>query len=351
MKKILLVLALALFSLNGTSQEVFKKSFWIPEKISFEDGKTILLMETNYWTKSQIDSLANSSDKEIKKIYEKKLKEIQKSYPMGKKINFYKKDSSLKTEITIKTETSIDNVFFEDLLFKMETPYVGPGFDRGNLKMKEEKVYVNPYLIMEKEISRQEERISKSIDIDEINQLLEKNDSISNSSEEESNYTRKTYYYELKNRQSIKIPFSELFISAVTLPIKYRFGSENGDIEEDFASDINVNVLFGFSLGRKKFMYRKNVDNLERETKWLMGLFIGTSSIEFNTNNTLPSLDANETFRKGVLSYGFGTGISIGKFQGTVFGGWDNAVGNQSDLWNYDNKFWIGLGLGFEIID
>ena len=163
--------------------------------------------------------------------------------------------------------------------------------------------------------------------------------------------SKKVYFYKLISGQEFRLSFSEWTVSALTIPIKYRFKQKAlpKDIEEDFASSININMFIGRSFGKTNFMYRKKVDNKINTWKLSGGLIIGTSTITLTSNNTSASnnpINENDTFNKGLLSIGFGGAYSFNAINFGFFYGWDYGIGESANSWNYNKKPWLGLAIG-----
>lgn len=164
---------------------------------------------------------------------------------------------------------------------------------------------------------------------------------------------RKVYFYELENRQNLKLWFNEWTVSPLTIPIKYRFGteSENGKkIDPELTAGINANLFAGWTLGRTNFFHRKKVGNLSNNLRLTIGAILGVSTIELNKSNTNPALPDETKLTKGLASLGSGLTISYNKINFGAFIGWDFGVGNQSNNWNYNKKPWVGLGVGYGIL-
>lgn len=160
------------------------------------------------------------------------------------------------------------------------------------------------------------------------------------------------YYLRLKNREHASFWFNCIEGGALTIPFKYRlnFTKNNVDISDQFTADINVGAYLGYSVGKMKYMYRKNEE--KEPSKWLVsiGPFVSVSRVEADS---LTSLSANEPL-KGKTSFatvspGIGLMTSIYNFRFGVFLGKDLAIGSKAQKWDYSNKWWWGFGLGYNI--
>ena len=204
----------------------------------------------------------------------------------------------------------------------------------GNLLFEKNKLYVNPWNF-----------INSSIKDDE-NEL----------------------YFDLKDGQTAKFKFREFTISTFTLPLKYRFKDDSVIIEsinemmeteikeikipETFTGGINISVFGGYSWGKTKFNHRKKIGNKSVTKKHTLGLLMGTGVEKLTSKNTDGSEDApnsTEEFTIGLFSTGAGYVYSRNKIAVGFFYGYDFGVGSISNTWNYDNRPWLGFGLGYDI--
>lgn len=175
-------------------------------------------------------------------------------------------------------------------------------------------------------------------------------------------------YYKLKDGHSLKLNFNEVTITTLALPIKYRFkddsievpvinddgmkDTEMREIPETFSTGVNISLFAGYTFGSTKFNRRVKVKNREIVRKHTIGGLIGTGTETLSINNTdgtdkAPKKD--EEFTIGIASFGLGYVYSRNKLAIGIFYGKDFGVGSISNTWNYDNRPWIGLGLGYDI--
>jgi hypothetical protein len=157
---------------------------------------------------------------------------------------------------------------------------------------------------------------------------------------------------QLKNRKPLRLTFSETTISGLTIPLKYRLPDKSSRLEEDFSAGFNANLFIGYSVGYTSFTYREKIDNRITNYKFTFGGFVGASTIELNAQNTslsLTPLGENEKFNKGLATIGLGFTFSSDKFNIGTFLGKDFSVGQKASKWNYNNKPWIGIGVGLGI--
>jgi len=150
------------------------------------------------------------------------------------------------------------------------------------------------------------------------------------------------YYYQLHNRQSIKLRFRDFSIKAISVPLKVRFGRE--DVE--FSTDANLGAFAGFSWGRTKFTHKKKTGNTETETKWTIGLLVGTENLTFEFQNENEETVEEQT---ALLSTGVGFVYSYEKFTAGITTGFDFGLGANRVNWAYHARPWLGVAIGYSL--
>jgi hypothetical protein len=166
-----------------------------------------------------------------------------------------------------------------------------------------------------------------------------------------------TYYFKLKNRETITIFHSGWQISALTIPLKYRFATERKgvDLNEEFSASLNLNLMLSWTfIGHTKFTYLKNVDNSIRDHSWSLGFFIGAAPLSLDKSNTtsagMERLGDGIELKKGLFSTGLGVNYRYNTVGVGVFLGYDYALGSKSKIWDYDSKPWLGFSLGIDVL-
>lgn len=305
MKK-LLIIALLLFAINSFGQETFKKRYCIPNTITFKNGEKI------YLKKDSIINYVNLTSNEQN--------ELKKEYQLGKTISITKEIKLGENKVLINNNVVIDEAFYLGLSKSRITNAIDNKIS-GFVKFEEDgNLIVNRYL---------------------------KKDSL-------GNYTRyATHYYKLKNRQTVTLRFQEIAVSALVIPIKYRFKGRNG-LQEDFSTAFNANLFGGYSWGWSNFFHQEKVGNKTNTHKLTVGALFGASTVVLNQSNTSldpAALGENETITKGVASFGLGATYAFNKINVGIFGGKDYAIGDSSSKWNYNKEPWIGLAIGYSLFN
>lgn len=297
--KNLIIIILLLFGIKSFGQESFKKKY----SIQVQFGENIHLLKD---TIVMYNNMNKKEKEEKEKIYEGiDFIEINTDEMInGKKVTIIK---SIKVDSIFKTRLStIRKIKVTDQKIK------------GFVKFEDDgKIIINRYL---------------------------KKDSV-------GNYTRyPLHYYQLENRQSINLCFQEFTVSALTLPFKYRMKGKNNALKEDFNTAINGNVFIGYSFAKTSFFYQEKVGNKSNTWKITPGLLLGASSVVLDKNNTnlsnSPIIDDSK-FTKGLGSIAFGLTFSFNKINFGAFYGSDYA----SSKWNYNKKPWLGIAIGYSILN
>lgn len=195
-----------------------------------------------------------------------------------------------------------------------------------------------------------------------INYLLDGSNqqqmSITDSSSTKSIDRNESYFFKLKNRQTIRLKHNGWVISGLTIPLKYRFSTERRgkEISDDFSASINLNAMISYSLlGQSKFTYLKNLDNSIRDLSWTLGGFVGVSTLTLNSSNTTSAgedqIPSGEQLNKGLFSFGAGSSFNYNSFTIGFYYGYDFGLGqNTGSLWDYEGTPFIGLALGIDVL-
>jgi hypothetical protein len=150
------------------------------------------------------------------------------------------------------------------------------------------------------------------------------------------------YFYELGNRQSVKINFRQWSFNVLTVPLKIRFGSER----TEFSSGANLGALIGHTWGTTNFLHRTKIGNKQYDTKNTIGVLIGIDKLEFSF---IDDTDSELKTKTAVLAAGLGYLFSYEKFTFGVIGGVDYGLGENSSKWDFQGKYWLGITLGYSL--
>lgn len=305
MKNYIITLVFVSICTLGFGQESFKKVYEIPNTIIYKNSPNITLKKV---TKIKFEDLTKEEQDSIRAIY-----------PLGSKLNFEIEKNVSGKKIKVFETVIIDEKFYLEQVIEKKEDITRNGI-KGFVKFEKNKLTVNPYLIKDK------------------NGDFGKRD---------------VYYYELKNRQTIKLNFNEWTVSALTIPFKYRFKDKDAGISEEFSTDFNANLFVGRTFyGRTSFFHRKDVGNISNTYKWTGGLLIGASTVTLNASNTSSAnqpLDSDTEIVKGLGTIGLGLSFSYNKINLGGFIGWDYSVGDDAEKWNYNKEPWIGFALGYSL--
>ena len=160
------------------------------------------------------------------------------------------------------------------------------------------------------------------------------------------------YYAILKNRQSLVLPFTLWEMSAMTVPFKYhrQIEQEGVTVDPQMTSDWNANLYVGYRMGTLKYVYDKYEGMKQRSSSLALGGFVGLSSRTIDSAATsLHEEPLAKSMSVPVLSYGGAVVFDIRDVKLGVFAGMDNGIGESGDRWNFDNRLWFGIGLGYQL--
>lgn len=137
------------------------------------------------------------------------------------------------------------------------------------------------------------------------------------------------------------IPFHAINWHAALSLYKIRFAQQGIPVTavSDPASMI-VSVIYGYTLGYSTIKH-------ETITHYYMtlGPFVGITSANLNSKTvTHPGLLAKDQSNVG-FSYGFSTVLGRNNFGISLSLGFDAGVGQNSSMWIYQHKPWLGIGV------
>ncbi|MBC7759730.1 MAG: hypothetical protein H7069_12800 [Phormidesmis sp. FL-bin-119] len=161
-------------------------------------------------------------------------------------------------------------------------------------------------------------------------------------------------YYQLQNRQSITLHFKEVTVSTLAIPLKYRFRDTKSGRESEYSTGFNGNLVGGVSIGGTRFFYRDEVENVANTWKFTLAALVGASTVSLNNSNTslnaIP-IAAGTEITKGLASMGLGVTYAYNKINLGLFYGYDRALGKDAEKWNYNKKPWLGVAIGYSILN
>ena len=162
---------------------------------------------------------------------------------------------------------------------------------------------------------------------------------------------RTTYYYELKNRMSIKAPFRGWVIGSAIIPVKYYQGytaKDSINVRTNFTTSVNANVYLGHSWGDAIYYYRRHGDNnVENRTNFILGPTLGVSVATIDSSSTQSTKPLSSARTVLFVSPGVMLHFRIKELEAAVFVGTDLGVGSAAQKWDYHRRAWIGFGFGF----
>lgn len=160
------------------------------------------------------------------------------------------------------------------------------------------------------------------------------------------------YHLKLENREFISYKTRGFEFGPITIPFKYRFEHTENNIKvnSEFIADINIGVFGGYKRGR--YRVRKEGDLMKQlaNRSITVGGFVSLSTVTLDSLSTTAGEDPfnkDQTRSIGALSPGLGAMFSVYNFNFGAFIGWDVGFGSGAKNWNFHNKPWIGIGVGY----
>ncbi|RWY47955.1 hypothetical protein [Mucilaginibacter gilvus] len=128
-------------------------------------------------------------------------------------------------------------------------------------------------------------------------------------------------------------------LGALVLPIKLRFGGNTSNPAHHrdftFANDISIGLSAGYKYSPNK-KYSHNI---------LTGIALTSVSVTPTNTNKTVTTESN----LAAITWHFGYLFQIDNFQIGAFTGIDYLAGEVGRNWDYKNKPWFGIGLGYSI--
>lgn len=182
---------------------------------------------------------------------------------------------------------------------------------KANLLFEKNKIYVNPWLIVDKK--------GRVQDASEV------------------------YHYTLRNRQSLKLNFQQWALSALVIPIKVRAPFRN----RAYFAQANVGLFFGHTWGQTNFVHRTKIGNHQYDKKISFGGYLGFEKLNFKFQRFEGAPE--EERNTALMSWGLGILTSYQNFSIGLLGGVDLGLGNNVTEWTYHGKYWMGLSVGYAL--
>ncbi len=140
-----------------------------------------------------------------------------------------------------------------------------------------------------------------------------------------------------------------LDLDFITIPLKYRFATNA--VPQQLNANINGAVFLGYRTDRYSVTYKSNPIKLPARKithyGFSFGICTGLGNTDMNATNTSKRLASEYdglVWNKGVAAI-----IAIDNFTMGLVCGFDNLLDQHSKIWIYENKPWIGLGLGLNL--
>lgn len=168
-------------------------------------------------------------------------------------------------------------------------------------------------------------------------------------------YDRKANYeMKLENREFISYANRNAEFGPLTIPFKYRFGytKDTVEVKQQFDADLNIGFFAGYRLGKYRVRYEGRSFKKLANISCTIGGFLSLSAAKLDENGTTagkaPFAEGEEA-SIGVLSPGIGIMLDVYNVNIGGFLGWDVGFGNEAKNWNFNNRPWIGIGIGYNL--
>ncbi len=161
--------------------------------------------------------------------------------------------------------------------------------------------------------------------------------------------TLNAYVHKHKVKRQLVLSRSGLDIDLMTIPVKYRPSRAN--VPAQLNAGINGELFLGYRKDLYMIDFSTNPLGKPDENINQLGLSVGaftglgnTFVSPTNTNNILDQEYDGIVWNKGLAAIFAVNGLTLG-----INLGWDTLLDNNKDIWIYQGKTWLGVGLGFNL--
>lgn len=172
------------------------------------------------------------------------------------------------------------------------------------------------------------------------------------------------YYLNASDDQQDKFSTQSIDIGALVVPIKLRFAPSGANtpsaegqsghlpIRNEVTNDVSIGITIDYSWGKNSFRKDGKETIKLKNSSWSTGLVFSFSGVTLDSTATrrYPGLMRKDE-KAGILIFSYGAQLkySVRNVNAMIIIGRDRGVGQYSSFWNYQNAWWIGLGLGYDI--
>lgn len=143
-----------------------------------------------------------------------------------------------------------------------------------------------------------------------------------------------------KTRKHFNIWFkkgaSHITAGTLIIPVKLRFN------QFDFSKDVTLGPFVG---------WRTRLHN-SSQSFISIGFNVGITSVTLNEGNAMKEdkTKIEKSVDLAAFTWSYGAILEFNKVQIGIFSGYDNISENSGYKWNYQNRPWISVGLGYSIL-
>lgn len=159
------------------------------------------------------------------------------------------------------------------------------------------------------------------------------------------------YLSELENggREDLKLYTSGIDVDFLTIPAKLRFAGN--DVPAQINSELNGAIYVGYKKNKYIIKYRMSPLHVQErkiiKLGYSLGLFTGFGSTFISPTTT--NFNLEQEYDGIVWSKGLAGIIEVNRLSVGIAVGFDNLIDKNKNIWIYENKPWIGLGVGLNL--
>lgn len=138
------------------------------------------------------------------------------------------------------------------------------------------------------------------------------------------------------------VPFRAISLNLATIPVRYRPKTDSSS--SAFSGNFSISVSPGYTLGSSQLTARS-----ANHYSITVGPFVGFSTIDIKkeTVKRPKTWDRDKIPAQTTLAFSYGGSVTLSRNGFGIVGsiGFDHAMGPDQDLWSYQDKMWLGLGV------
>ncbi|MET2984801.1 hypothetical protein [Aureibaculum conchae] len=151
-------------------------------------------------------------------------------------------------------------------------------------------------------------------------------------------------------QESFKYSQFQVALQTLSIPLKFRKRVDNGSmIPNQVETGVNIGLAPVAKLSLNVFNpSEKTMGKNTNQYSINGGLLLNLGATDLKAASSAPGISVDR--KAATFTYGTFIMVGVNNFNLGYAIGWDNAIGNDSSKWVYQNKLWHGLVIALDII-